>query len=283
MFLGYNTNGFAHHRLEDTLEILAELGYQSVAITIDHHALNPIEPNLPGRVDTVRKQLERLNLRSVVETGARFLLDPRRKHQPTLLSPTLEERERRLSFLCQCVQIARELGASAVSFWSGTPTDQVPLEALMQRLLEGCWRLCEFAETSNVRLAFEPEPGMFIDTMTQYETLFEQMRSPWFGLTLDVGHLHCMGEAVPENILRWKEVLWNVHIDDMCKGVHEHLMFGEGEIEFKAVFAALNHADYKGDVCVELSRHSHSAVEAARTALQFLKDFVRNLHNSITL
>ncbi|MCI0637543.1 MAG: sugar phosphate isomerase/epimerase [Gemmataceae bacterium] len=274
MFLGYNTNGFAHHRLADTLEILAELGYQSVAITIDHHVLNPFEPDLPARVDAVRKQLERLNLRCVVETGARFLLDPRRKHQPTLLGPTSGERERRLSFLCQCVQIARELGAQAVSFWSGAPTDDVPPDALMQRLLEGCWRLCEFAETCNVRLAFEPEPGMFIDTMTRYKALFEQMRSPWFGLTLDIGHLHCMGETpFSEQILRWKSVLWNVHIEDMCKGVHEHLMFGEGEIDFGAVVNSLNQAGYQFDASVELSRHSHKAVESARQAMQFLRRY----------
>src|SRR5262249_14496726 len=111
MIFGYNTNGFAHHRLEDTLAILAELGYGSVALTLDHHVLNPFEPDLPKRTEALRKLLEKLKLRCVVETGARFLLDPRRKHQPTLISPTPEERQRRLDFLSQAVALARHLGA----------------------------------------------------------------------------------------------------------------------------------------------------------------------------
>ena len=41
MFLGYNTNGLAHHDLFDAVELLAEIGYRSVAITIDHGALPP--------------------------------------------------------------------------------------------------------------------------------------------------------------------------------------------------------------------------------------------------
>src|SRR4051794_7412671 len=123
MLLGYNTNGFAHHRLEDALTILGELGYRSVALTLDHHALDPFDPDLPAQIRRVRALLERLELRSVIETGARFLLDPRRKHQPTLLS---DNPERRLDFLHRAIDIATELDSEAVSLWSGTPDEGIP-------------------------------------------------------------------------------------------------------------------------------------------------------------
>src|ERR1700722_15618590 len=113
MLLGYNTNGFAHHRLEDALAILAELGYASVALSLDHHVLNPFEPDLLGRTAQVRRLLEKHRLCCVIETGARFLLDPRRKHQPTLISPTAGEREHRQDFLHDAVRIAHELEADA--------------------------------------------------------------------------------------------------------------------------------------------------------------------------
>jgi sugar phosphate isomerase/epimerase len=271
MLFGYNTNGFAHHRLEDTLAILAELGYGSVALTLDYGALNPFEPDLPGRTGEVRRLLERLGLRSVVETGARFLLDPRRKHQPTLLSPRPEERAARLDFLCAAVRVARELGSDAVSFWSGAASDAAPTGVLLARLVEGCKSLCDYAAEQNVRLAFEPEPGMFIDTTGRFGELHRLVGRPGFGLTADVGHLYCLGEVpVADPLRRWREVLWNVHIEDMRWGVHDHLLFGEGEIDFGPVLAALREAGYAGGVHVELSRHSHDAVETARQALAFL-------------
>jgi L-ribulose-5-phosphate 3-epimerase len=272
MIFGYNTNGFAHHHLEDALAIIAELGYQSVAITLDHYALNPFDRDLTGQMDRVRQLLKDLNLRCVIETGARFLLDSRRKHQPTLISPTSEERSRRLDFLCRAVEIAQALQADAVSFWSGTPLDEVPSQVHMERLVEGCRRLSNYAAERQVRLAFEPEPGMLIDTMVRYAELEERVRHPWFGLTLDIGHLHCQGEEpIADHIRRWRERLWNIHIEDMRRGVHEHLMFGEGEIDFSPIMAALKDIGYQGGVHVELSRHSHDAVNTARRAWEFLR------------
>ena len=74
--LGYNTNGFNCHSLKSTLEIIAGLGYQCVAITLDHCALNPYQPDLEQNIETVRKILKQYDLSCVIETGARFLLDP---------------------------------------------------------------------------------------------------------------------------------------------------------------------------------------------------------------
>jgi sugar phosphate isomerase/epimerase len=276
MRFGYNTNGFAHHPLEQTLIILSRLGYESVALTLDYHTLNPFASDAVAQARKLHARLKDLQLHCVVETGARFLLDPWHKHQPTLLSGDTGEQDRRMEFLLRAVDIAAELGADAVSFWSGTPQGEESREILMQRLVDGCRRLCDHATTRGVKLAFEPEPGMFIDTMPRFAELLDQVAHPAFGLTLDLGHLHCQGEIpIADQVRRWRSLLWNVHIEDMRRGVHDHLMFGEGEIDFKPVLEALREVGYAGGVHVELSRHSHDAVNTARRALAFLRSLHR--------
>lgn len=269
--LGYNTNGFAHHRLEDALVILAELGYESIALTLDYGALNPFDRELPRQLAEVRRLLERCRLRCVIETGARFLLDPKRKHRPTLVDPGHEQRQR-IDFLQRSIDIAQELHADAVSFWSGATSADTPPATQMTRLVDGCLEVCDYAAARQVRLAFEPEPGMFVDNMEKFTELHRRVAHPSFGLTLDIGHLHCQGDVpIADQLRRWKDILWNIHIEDMRRGVHEHLMFGEGEIDFGPVLRTLQEIGYTSGVHVELSRHSHDAVETARRAFVFLR------------
>lgn len=282
MFFGYNTNGFAHHRLHDALVILAELGYQGVAITLDYHALNPFSSQLSREVDQVRTLLRQLNLHSVIETGSRFLLDPRRKHQPTLISAASDQRRRRLEFLCAAVDIAAQLDSEAVSFWSGAADENATDSVYLQRLIDGCRQLAEYAAKKNVQLAFEPEPGMFIDTMARFAALQQAVAHPRFGLTIDIGHLQCQGELpIADHLQQWHSCLWNIHVEDMRRGTHDHLMFGDGEIDFVPVLRSLQATGYKHGVYVELSRHSHDAVETARKSLAFLTCTPAELENKI--
>jgi sugar phosphate isomerase/epimerase len=131
--------------------------------------------------------------------------------------------------------------------------------------------LLRFAAEQGVRVGFEPEPGMFIDTQNRWAELLARSDHPQLALTLDIGHLHCQREwPLTDQIRHWGSRLANVHIEDMRAGVHEHLMFGEGEIDFPVVLRALAETGYAGGVHVELSRHSHDAPQAARKAYDFL-------------
>jgi L-ribulose-5-phosphate 3-epimerase len=275
MFLGYNTNGLAHHELFDAVELLAEIGYRGVAITIDHNALPPYGTHTSQRIQRLRRLLERLDMRSVIETGARFLLDPRVKHEPTLLS---SQRQRRIDFYKYAIDSAAQLGSDCLSLWSGALHEPISHQQAMDRLVEGLTEVVDYAAERGVVIGFEPEPGMLIDSMRAFEALLDSGTSA-LRLTLDIGHLQCQGELpIADVIRRWASQVINVHIEDMRRGVHEHLMFGEGEIDFPPVMQALAEVGYAGGVYVELSRHSHDGPEAARRAFEFLTRTITARH-----
>jgi sugar phosphate isomerase/epimerase len=283
MLLAYNTNGLAHHDLMDAIELLADIGYEGVSITVDHGALNPFDERTPAQLERVAAVLKERQMRCVIETGGRFLLDPRRKHEPTLVSSSGAGRARRAEFLCRAIDIATQLGADCVSLWSGVVHDGVSDHQAMARLMDGLSHVLSHARTRRTRLAFEPEPGMLIDTLASYAALLGEldaleMESTGLDLTIDVGHLHCQGELpIAEQIRKWAGRLANVHIEDMKAGLHEHLKFGAGEIDFRPVLAALMEIGYAGLVSVELSRHSHEGPTAARQAYNFLRPLVESV------
>jgi sugar phosphate isomerase/epimerase len=271
MRIGYNTNGMAHHRLEDAIAILADIGYESIALTVDQHALNPYADEFESQLDRVAGLLNQHNLACVIETGSRFILDPKRKHWPTLIDDSPGDRARRRGFLCRAVEIGAKLKADAVSLWSGAAPANQDHDTLMARLVDECRLILDVAESQDVRLAFEPEPCMFIDTMDKFAELHERVDHPLFGLTLDIGHVHCLDDGnINEHIGLWQHCLFNIHIEDMKRNVHEHLMFGEGEIDFPPILMVLRMIRYPFGLHVELPRHGYNAVEIARQAIAFL-------------
>ncbi|MFC8849533.1 MULTISPECIES: sugar phosphate isomerase/epimerase family protein [unclassified Micromonospora] len=266
---GYGTNGFANHRLDDALAVIADLGYEGVALTLDHDHLDPFAPDLARRTAAVARRLDALGLAVVIETGARYLLDPWHKHAPTLLH---DDPARRIEFLRRAVAVGADLGAEAVSCWAGVrPADVAPAVA-WDRLVAGCATVCAAADVAGVPLGFEPEPGMLVEDIAGWRRLHDALGRPAaFGLTLDIGHCRCLEPVdVPDCVRSVGAHLVNVQIDDMRRGVHEHLEFGTGEIDFPPVLAALAEVGYAGLVAVELPRHSHAAPQVAARSLDFL-------------
>jgi sugar phosphate isomerase/epimerase len=277
LLLGYNTNGLANVDAVQAIELLRGIGYRAIAITLDQHLLNPFAVDFSRQLDVVRQRLNDYAMRSVIETGARFLLNPQVKHEPTLVTADPSGRKRRIDFLCRAIDIAAAIDADCVSLWSGAAKDGAGDSEAMDRLTTGLIEVLAYAADRNVILGFEPEPGMFIETLARYADLLTELERAkieldLLRLTVDVGHLQCQGELpIAHQIRRWADRIVNIHIEDMRAGVHEHLMFGDGEIDFPPICSALREIGYTGSVNVELSRDAHVGPTAARQALDFLR------------
>ncbi|MET9428286.1 MULTISPECIES: sugar phosphate isomerase/epimerase family protein [unclassified Streptomyces] len=271
---GYGTNGLTDLRLDDALALLADLGYDGVGLTLDHMHLDPLAPDLAARTDRVARRLDALGLGVTVETGARYVLDPRRKHGPSLLDPDPDGRAARTRLLLRAVRVAADLGAHAVHCFSGTTPDGTSTPTAWKRLEESLTPVLDAAAAAGVPLAIEPEPGHLLATLDDFHHLRRTLGDPaphLLGLTLDIGHCQCLEPAPPADCVRaaapW---LHHVQIEDMRRGVHEHLPFGEGEIDFPPVLEALTATGYQGLTVVELPRHSHAGPELARASIEFL-------------
>jgi len=273
MRLGYSTNSIGDIAPLDALPILRDLGYESLAITPDRHLLDPFSSSIAAETARWRSALAAHGLACVIETGARHLLDPLHKHEPTLVSPQRSDRERRVDFLVKAVDLAAELGAPVVSLWSGAARDAADEDTLWQRLTIGLGPVLDRAAARSVTLGFEPEPGMFIDTLARQALLYERLGRPQhFKLTVDLGHLECMGERPAADLLAARAGhIVNVHVDDMLACRHEHLPLGAGDVDFPPLLAALAASGYAGGLHVELPRQSHRWLETARTSAAFLR------------
>ena len=197
MKIGYNTNGLAHHRFADAVALLADNGYESVAITPDIQWLDPYQDSktLNRQLQETVKLLDRFGMQCVMESGARYLINSRVKHDPTLMDASADRRALRVDYLQRLIRMAADLNATCFSFWSGKLDENISEQQADQRLADGVFEILPIAETLRVPLAFEPEPGMYIQTMADFRRLDQLIQSGWFQLTIDLGHLHCLGET----------------------------------------------------------------------------------------
>jgi sugar phosphate isomerase/epimerase len=135
--------------------------------------------------------------------------------------------------------------AEAVTFRAGVPAPDIDRAECWRRLVDGVAQVAEHAAARGV-------PGLT--------------------LALDTGHCLVSGRwALAEAVRAFAGRLGAVAIEDMPWGRHEHRAPGEGDMDFPAVFGTLRDVDYRGLVCLELSRDAHRADTLVPAALAALR------------
>lgn len=275
----YNTIGCSNHALPDALEMISEAGYQGVVVTLDVHHMNPMSETYEADAEALKKSLAINDLAVAIDTGGRFLLDPRDRMEPTLLSPSAEGRARRLEFLKRAIRICEICEGEAVTFTAGRPKRGVDQANAANWLLDGLAQLSEAAGQKNVTLALEPEPGHMVGKLDDFklvrDTVKQMTEAPPLQLALDVGHVAVAGDRAPHQAVKeFSAVLGAVAVSGTRDGVHAHLPLGEGDVSIPEVLSRLRDVDYGGLITVKLPRDSYRADALIPSAIDWLLDNV---------
>jgi sugar phosphate isomerase/epimerase len=276
--LAFSTNAFKKNTLEEAIDAIADAGYTGVELMADVPHAHPDSMDA-GRIAQIQKRIANRRL-SVSNINAFTLFAKGDTYHPTWIEDDADRRDLRIEHTIQCVELAAKMSTGTVSLQPGGPLigSKTSRAEAGRRFADGLRQVLPTAKKFNVILAIEPEPGLFIETSTEYlEFKNEYFRAePLVKMNCDIGHLFCVGEDPAEVIRAMPEHVAHVHLEDIGKNcVHQHLAPGKGAIDFAAVLAALDGVGYKGWVTVELYPYETTAANVAKNAFEYLKPLLK--------
>ncbi len=206
--LSYSTFGLTNLDFLHSIEVVDKAGYPGIELSFHRDQFNPFEIT-DEYLATIKKRFETVRVKPACVATASHFFTPSRPHEPSLMSPDLAGRKRRINLVRRGIDVARKLGVSLVTFGSGFIRDEhvkdpsVNPRELLVDSIHHCLRAVR--DDEDITLLIEPEPGMFIETVEQGLSLINEVNSPRFRLHLDICHMYCsekeyvsaLGQAAP--------------------------------------------------------------------------------------
>ena len=250
------TQPLSQYPILDCLQIIRNLGFDGVEICLENPDLAPDILDA-GLIDAVRQQVATLGLHPHSVS-----------YHKNYIHDDLElERTKR------AIALTPAFGTDLFVF-AGTRKragDEAEWRLKVARTRE----LAAVAEECDVTLAAEFEPGFIVGSTSELLRLFEEVDSPSLAANLDLGHVFLRD---PDPIAAIRQVgskVVHCHIENMAKGVHDHLLPQEGDMDLAAYLGALADVGFRGGLALDLYKHDYQAV--APECIAYLQGLLADL------
>lgn len=265
----YSTNGFKNNTLEQTFTILSNLNFDGIEIAITKEHFPDL--NLFQQSKLLKKLSKEFSLPITnIHVGEPFLLS-KTAHYPSIISSEKSERIKKNELIKETIELANEINCQNVTITSGTiEKEQNKVEA-WEILLESIERSIALLYP-NMQLLIEQEPEMLVASTDDLLQLIRKT-SGRIKINLDIGHLQVAQENIPSSIQALKKYLVNIHFEDIKNNLHQHLLPGDGDINFTAFFEELKKIGYAGLVTADLYPFCSKSEEAAQITQNFLNKY----------
>lgn len=267
----YSTNAYTKWPLERAIADVRDRGFDGVEILADVPHAWPKTAD----VEAIKRALagfpiSNLNANTAIGLESE-VIDPSSAH-PSIIDPDLGRRKKKIEYVKSAIDLARAIGAPSVCTATGPQAPGQPSSKASALCFDAFEQILAYAERKpEVRIGVEYEPGFFVGGMRDALRLINELDHPLLGVNLDLGHAQCEGENLVETIEAFRARIWNVHLEDIKKRVHQHLVPGEGDIDFARVRKALDRIGYDRFVTLELYPYKDDPGGAGARGLAHLR------------
>ena len=234
MKVGFRTAGFAGHRTGEILRTLKDAGYDGVELCFEHDDLRPehISDDACADVQALADEV------GIAIASLSYHAD---NEEPTRRTENIE----------RILALAPQFRTN-VLILNSRRTEPGRRREQWDEFVRQLRRYAERVEAHSLRLAIEPEPGMFVESSAEALRLIAEVGSPSIAVNLDIGHAAITDPDLPAAIRELGRHIAHTHIEDIADRVHKHLVPGDGDLDFAAIWQAFADIGYEGYYTIDL-------------------------------
>lgn len=262
MRLGFFINAFRHFPLDYGLDKIQELGYEGVELWGKGNHFTPFDG-----CEQFLKIAKDIRNRGLEIYAISAHLD--------FVSPESDRRECETKKFFGIIEAAVTMGVKVVHTASGGVHQSLSYQEQEDNFLVCMEVLGKAALKNDVVIGLEAEPEKWLSTPAQLIDLIEnKLPDRAFKVVVDLGHAFGVSETPRTYLEKLAQHLVTVHVDDVRESdfPHEHLIPGEGDVDYLDVFRTLREIGYDGWLSMELNRHNDKPALAAEQGYQFMME-----------
>ena len=258
----------------ERLAFAKELGFDFVEMSVDE------SDSRLARLDWTKK--ERLDVvQAIYETGIRIpsiCFSGHRRYPLGSNDPKTEATS--LEMMKKCIELAQDLGVRTIQLAGYDVYYEEKSPETRARFIKNLRKACDWAEEAQVILAIEIMDDPFLNSIEKYLAVEKEIDSPYLFVYPDTGNVSAWHNDLWSEFYNGHKSIAALHLKDTyavtenSKGQFRDVPFGDGCVDWEAMFAILKKTNYNGPFLIEMWSENCATVEETKQTIQVAKDFL---------
>jgi len=283
--LAFSTNAYTRHSLPEAVRRIADHGYAGVELLGDDpHAYFPNfeDADRDALLEALSNtDLAVSNINANTAMGYYDDAPPSAFFEPSVIRADDEAREWRIEYTKRAIDLAETVGSPAVCLATGRPLPGTTPGEARDYLRESLHEILDYAEARDIEVGIEFEPELLIENTDEVLEVIDEVAGTRWAST-------SMSATRPSTARTWPKASAPAPAPSRAstsrdivggrRGKHYHRIPGEGNLDFQAIFDALEDIGYDGFATLELYTYPDEPDRAAREAFEALEEYVYSSH-----